>query len=756
MSPSAPRPSNTSKAEPLELWGGTEPTVNRVGERYFDQTCRTGHHERAEDLDLIASLGVSAVRYPVLWERTAPNGLEHADWRWADRRLGRLRDLGLRPILGLVHHGSGPRHTSLLDPAFADELARYARAVAERYPWIEDYTPVNEPLTTARFSALYGQWYPHAHDDLSFARALLIQCRAVAQAMGSIRQINPRARLLQTDDLGKTYSTPRLAYQASFENERRWLSWDLLCGAVDPRHPMWGFLTWIGVEEAELAWFVDHPCPPDIIGINHYVTSERVLDEHREAYPSDRWGGNGREMYADMEAPRVRAEGIGGWPMLLREAWARYRLPLAISEVHLGGPRDEQLRWLVEAWQTCLALRAEMEVDVRAVTAWSLFGAYDWNHLVTCSHDFYEPGVFDVRSPTPRPTALARLMPQLAQGHIAAHPILETPGWWRRPDRFTVSPLWTEPERPRAVRIGTGRRPQPRPLLITGATGTLGRAFARMCGERGLSYRLLSRRDMDIVDRVGVERVLDATRPWAVVNAAGYVRVDDAEADLGRCMRENADGPSELAAACGAREISLVTFSSDLVFDGAKGSAYVESDRVNPLNVYGRSKVEAEQRVLARHPTALVVRTSAFFGPWDVHNFVHHALRVLSAGDELVAANDAIVSPTYVPDLVHACLDLLIDGEAGIWHLANAGAVSWCELARWTAELAGISPLRLRCCPTTELGLAAPRPAAVALTSERGWIMPALGDALARFLAECEAGWRYEAQPEGVRTTRAA
>jgi dTDP-4-dehydrorhamnose reductase len=292
--------------------------------------------------------------------------------------------------------------------------------------------------------------------------------------------------------------------------------------------------------------------------------------------------------------------------------------------------------------------------------------------------------------------------------------------------------------------------------LITGATGTLGRAFARICGERGLAYRLLSRQDVDIVDPVGVERVLDATRPWAVINAAGYVRVDDAETDRGRCMRENTDGPSELAAACTARGVSLVTFSSDLVFDGAKGSAYVESDFVNPLNVYGRSKMEAEQRVLARHPAALVVRTSAFFGPWDVHNFVYHALRTLSAGDELVAANDAIVSPTYVPDLVHTCLDLLIDGEDGIWHLANAGAVSWSELARWAAELAGISPLRLRCCPITELGLAAPRPAAVALASERGWMMPTLEDALRRFLAECETRWRCEGQHQGVRTARAA
>src|SRR5205085_1380981 len=163
------------------------------------------------------------LRYPVLWER-------EPQWEWADERLGRLRELGVRPLVGLVHHGSGPRHTSLLDPAFPEKLAAYARRVAERYPWVEDWTPVNEPLTTARFSCLYGFWYPHRRDALSFARALLNQVRAVVLAMRAIREVVPGARLVQTDDLGKTHATPPLAYQAEHENGRRFATWDLLCG----------------------------------------------------------------------------------------------------------------------------------------------------------------------------------------------------------------------------------------------------------------------------------------------------------------------------------------------------------------------------------------------------------------------------------------------------------------------------------------------------------------------------------------------
>src|SRR5947209_6844274 len=130
----------------LELWGGVECTINRIGETYFDQLERNGHLQRLEDLELFAQLGIRAMRYPVQWERVAPHGLEDADWSWTDERLTRLRELGIRPIIGLVHHGSGPRSTSLIDPSFAQGLAALAREVAERYPWIESYTPVNEPL----------------------------------------------------------------------------------------------------------------------------------------------------------------------------------------------------------------------------------------------------------------------------------------------------------------------------------------------------------------------------------------------------------------------------------------------------------------------------------------------------------------------------------------------------------------------------------------------------------------------------------
>src|SRR4051794_20963022 len=598
----------------LELWGGVECTVNRVRDGYIEQLDRSGHCVRTSDLDRFAQVGITALRQPVLWERVAPEGLASADWRWTDQWLARLRELNMRPIAGLVHHGSGPRDTSLLDPQFPEKLAQYARAVAERYPWVDAYTPVNEPLTTARFSGLYGHWYPHGHDDWHFVAALLNECRAVALAMRAIRQVNPRAQLVQTDDLGKIFSTPALRYQAEFENERRWLSWDLLCGDVDRAHPMRGYLLGHGASPEMLAWFVENPCPPDVIGVNHYLSSERYLDEHLARYPHEAHGGNGRDRYADILAARVRAEGPAGPKRLLRETWDRYRIPIAVTEAHNGCTREEQLRWFLDVWNAAKELRAE-GVDVRAVTAWSLLGAFDWNSLVTHNDGHYEPGVFDIRAPQPRPTAIAHLVGKLARGKQPEHPLLDVPGWWKRPQRLMYGVALTDSgkvlpaEGPQVLVTKSDRHV--RPVLITGGRGTLGRALARACVIRGIPHRLLQRSEMDIADPRSVHDIVAALKPWAVINAAGYVRVDHAETDWARCYRENADGPAVLAAEAKRMGAQFVTFSSDLVFDGAKSAAYLEPDNVNPLNRYGHSKVLAEQRVLDILPAALVVRTSA-------------------------------------------------------------------------------------------------------------------------------------------------
>jgi dTDP-4-dehydrorhamnose reductase len=701
---------------------------------YFSQLERNGHAARRDDLERFASLGIRAIRYPVLWERTAPAGLANADWSWPDERLPALQALGVTPIVGLVHHGSGPRHTSLIDPAFPEQLAEFAGAVARRYPWIENYTPVNEPLTTARFSGLYGVWYPHGRDHRTFITAVLTQCRAIVLSMRAIREVNPAAKLIQTDDLGKTYSTPELSELAALYNERRWLAWDLLCGKVGPEHPMWSYLIATGIDAAEFLWFRDNPCPPDIIGVNYYITSERWLDHRVDRYP-DRYVGDYDSIHhADIETPRVLATPTPGIGPLLQEAWDRYGLPIAITEAHIDANREDQLRWLMEIWNAAKDVQRN-GVDLRAVTVWALLGSYDWNCLVTACNGYYEPGPFDVRSSAPRPTAVATLMRELSTDRPQTHPVLQGQGWWRRPGRFFCKPVATSAA-PASLPMDHqhGKSVSIQPILITGATGTLGQAFARICGTRNLTYRLMSRQEMDIADPASVESAIQRYRPWAIINAGGYVRVDEAETDAARCLRENTLGPSVLAIACVRHGIQFMTYSSDLVFDGRQISPYVESDATMPLNVYGKSKAEAERRVCDVDPNALVIRTSAFFGPWDAHNFVTIALRMLASGEPFVAANDMTVSPTYVPDLVHASLDLLIDKEKGFWHLTNGQALTWADFALQACRLAGVDASRLDARSRASMPYAAPRPAYSALGSERAVLLPSLDDALVRYL----------------------
>jgi dTDP-4-dehydrorhamnose reductase len=719
----------------LELWGGVECTVNRVGEAYFDQLSLSGHATRSSDLDRIAALGIRVLRYPVLWERTAPDSLDDCHWQWADERLAKLRTLGIEPIVGLVHHGSGPRYTSLLDPEFPRKLAAYAEKVARRFPWVTAYTPVNEPLTTARFSALYGHWYPHAQDTRAFTKALVHQLYGTVLAMEAIRQVNPAARLVQTEDLGKTYSTAELSYQAEFENHRRWLTWDLLCGRLDARHPLWKFLLKSGLTEGELAYFIDHPCPPDVIGINHYVTSCRFLDHRLELYPKHLHGGNGKHRYVDVEAVRILEEEAVRPRLFFEDTWKRYGRPIAVTEAHLGCTREEQVRWVRDIWHECENLK-DAGVEILAATAWSLFGSFGWNSLVTRLDGSYESGAFCVRGPKPRATAVAGLLRSLAHGETVDIPALDSPGWWRRPARFLHSLTLKEGALLAAPVDRPAPRP-PRPLLIIGATGTLGRAFGRICELRGLEYRLVGRREIDIACPEHVRGCLEGLSPWAVVNAAGYVRVDEAERDEVRCFRENAIGAGVLASECAKRGIRLLTFSSDMVFDGLRNAPYSESVPVSPLNVYGRSKAEAERQVLSLHPKALVVRTSAFFGPWDEYNFVTLTLKRL-LNRQPVVASDHVVSPTYVPHLVHASLDLLLDAEEGVWHLSNSGAVSWSELAVTLGEMVGAGRSLVRSVSLQEEGLKAPRPKFSALISERGMLLPSWQKALSDYQFERE------------------
>jgi len=325
----------------------------------------------------------------------------------------------------------------------------------------------------------------------------------------------------------------------------------------------------------------------------------------------------------------------------------------------------------------------------------------------------------------------------IAAGEEFDHPTLDAPGWWHRLDRLCYPPVTHREQGISSSRRTINKSGNPsRTLLITGATGTLGRAFARICEIRGLPYNLLSRAELDIANRNSVVAALGLYEPWAIINAAGYVRVDAAEAEPETCLRENVTGPECLARECAVRKVPLVTFSSDLVFDGLKKAPYVESDPTAPINVYGKSKAEAEVRVLRQFSEALIIRTGAFFGPWDRFNFVRAVLDNLSNGKPFFAADDVTISPTYIPDLVNAALDLVIDNEQGIWHIANSAAVTWAEFARLVAWRGGYDSMLVESRSSRSVGFIARRPSFTPLLSERANFLPSFEQSLEKFFED--------------------
>ena len=651
----------------LELWGGIECSINRVNDDYFDQLEYSGHYERECDLDLFAGLGLTKMRYPILWEKHQPEDNSAIDWTYTESRLNKLRASQIDVIAGLVHHGSGPAYVQMDQDSFVDGLAAYAVKVAEKFPWINFYTPVNEPLTTARFCGLYGIWHPHKNTDSSFCRILVNECKATVLAMQGIRKINPNAQLVQTEDLGKVHSTPLLGYQAEFENNRRWLTFDLLNGKVDDAHPLWAYLLKSGIGEDDLTFFLDNKCEPAVLGINHYLTSERYIDETLNDFPPHTHGGNTLHRYADVEAVRVGHVCPDGPYNLLKQAWERYHQPIAVTEVHLYCSREEQMRWLSYVHRSASRLRSE-GADIRAITTWAMLGSFGWNSLLTRANGDYEPGIFDLKENMVRPTALSAMIKAYANNESFNHPLLNTKGWWQRECRVEYGieqffkPTSSEQRCPH--------------LLIVGKTGTPLQTLEDICQLRGIAYQVLGQSEMDCTDTVAVEKVLAELKPWAIINTADLGTVDDRNAESGSCYEVNTDGALNLASVCAKHNVKLLAFSTDVVFKRKTVSSHSGHQQNLSVNTYRQGKILAEKRLLKHNPNALIVRTPVFFGPWDKHNFTTVTLDRSETIDNNGVFQKVFISATHVQDIVNTSLDLMIDDEKGICILNNDGSVS--------------------------------------------------------------------------------
>lgn len=255
-------------------------------------------------------------------------------------------------------------------------------------------------------------------------------------------------------------------------------------------------------------------------------------------------------------------------------------------------------------------------------------------------------------------------------------------------------------------------------FLVFGKRGQLASALARIAHAEGASVVCYGRDAVDLADSGAVGALVRSVRPTLVVNAAAYTAVDRAEDEPAAAFALNRDGPAALAEVCAAIDVPLVHVSTDYVFDGAKPAPYVETDPKAPLNVYGRSKSEGEDRVLEAHPRAAVLRTSWVYGPSGA-NFVRTMLRLAATRDEVAVVDDQHGRPTAARDLAAACLTAgraLLDREpaaAGLFHYAGQGDASWADVAEaafagWARH--GHRTPALRRIPTAQFPTRAARP----------------------------------------------
>ena len=338
------------------------PTVNdgKGGRARVDEMALCRHYDVwRRDFDLLEELGIAYLRYgpPI---HTTWRAVGHYDWAFADETFADLRRRDVTPIADLCHFGVPDWIGDFQNPDFPQLFARYARDVAQRFPWIQFYTPVNEMYVCALFSARYGWWNERLASDRGFVTALKHIVRANVLAMRAILEVRADAIFVQSESSEYYHArNPAAISPAEVMNEIRFLSLDLNYGRRVGSE-MYVYLMDNGLTRAEYEFFLaqtlKHHC---IMGNDYYCTNEHLVDAD----------GNTSE-----------AGEIFGYHVITSEYYQRYRLPVMHTETNLDqGPRgDEAVRWLRKEWANVLRVRND-GLPIVGFTWYSLTDQIDWD-----------------------------------------------------------------------------------------------------------------------------------------------------------------------------------------------------------------------------------------------------------------------------------------------------------------------------------------------------------------------------------------
>ncbi len=274
---------------------------------------------------------------------------------------------------------------------------------------------------------------------------------------------------------------------------------------------------------------------------------------------------------------------------------------------------------------------------------------------------------------------------------------------------------------------------------MTGAAGMLGRDVVLAAGNAGHDVVGFGRTELDVTDAAGLERKFDQERPDVVVNCAAWTDVDGAEEAEEAAGAVNGTGAGNVAAAAATQGAAVVYVSTDYVFDGAKGSPYVETDQPAPRSAYARGKLAGEEATAAANKRHFVVRSAGLFGIGG-RNFVETMLRLAEVQNEVLVVRDQVTSPTYTWHLAYGIVRLIEGVEFGIHHMAAGGVCSWYDFAREIFDQAKVE-CKVLSATTDMLGRPAARPPYSALVSQREHAieLPPWQDGLAAYLSQRRA-----------------
>lgn len=348
------------------------------GRTRIDQMELSGHYERwRDDFDCVEGLGVRFLRFGPPLHRTflGPNKF---DWEFADLTMCDLRDRDITPIVDLCHFGVPDWLGNFQNPDFCELFAAYASAFAERYHWVQLYTPVNEMFICATFSAQYGWWNEQMRSERGFVTALKHLVKANVLAMGAILKLRPDAIFIQSESSEYFHAdSPAAIGPAEVMNSRRFLSLDLNYGRrIDSQ--MYEFLLDNGMTKEEYHFFLGNRLKQHcILGNDYYWTNE-----HRVHQDGRTWA----------------AGEIFGYCEITRQYYGRYGLPVMHTETnHIEGPNgDEAVNWLWKEWANVLRLR-NIGIPTVGFTWYSLTDQIDWDSALREQNGNVNPlGLYDL------------------------------------------------------------------------------------------------------------------------------------------------------------------------------------------------------------------------------------------------------------------------------------------------------------------------------------------------------------------------